>query len=317
MKNWIRKKNVKTSHCGICVTSLFFQEYNGLSNPPPEHPIQHAYGKQYLEESLLHCKFQISPGAFFQVTTDGAEVLYNVVVNKVKEVTECPRDTVLFDVCCGTGTIGLTCLKEGAVGKVVGIDISEPAIKDAIANFSRNEFPVTGSGTKFVASRAESVISKEIRKLENCPIVAVVDPAREGLHQDVCRALRGERKIKRIVYVSCNPTGSLIKDAIMLCCPETKRYSGLPFKPTFAQPVDMFPLTPHCELVIVFDRMTHHERDKEIMSNKDMRGEIEDDKSGCVDKMKISQSCDETVSQENIVTKESESILTKNYDATN
>ena len=53
------------------------------------------------------------------------------------------------------------------------------------------------------------------------------------------------------------------------------------------------------------------------MSNKDLRSEIEDDKSGCVDKMKISQSCEEIVSQENIVTKESRSILTKDHDATN
>jgi tRNA (uracil-5-)-methyltransferase len=44
----------------------------------------------------------------------------------VKEVTPSAKNMVLFDVCCGTGTIGLTCLKEGAVGKVVGVDISEP-----------------------------------------------------------------------------------------------------------------------------------------------------------------------------------------------
>jgi len=91
--------------------------------------IKHCYGKEYIEEKLLNCVFQISPGAFFQVTTDGAEVLYNVIVNKVKEVTPNPQETLLFDVCCGTGTIGLSLLKEGAVGSVVGIDISVPAIK--------------------------------------------------------------------------------------------------------------------------------------------------------------------------------------------
>jgi len=251
-----KDKSIQTN---ISVTSVLFQEYDGLSNPPPEHPIQHAYGKEFLEERLLQCQFQISPGAFFQVTTEGAEVLYKVVVDKVKEVTEKPKETLLFDVCCGTGTIGLTCLKEGAVGKVVGIDISEPAIKDAMANVARNEFPVDGDVTKFVASRAEKVMNNEIREVGDCPIVAVVDPAREGLHQDVCRALRNERNIQRIVYVSCNPTGSLIKDTVMLCCPKTKKYTGRPFKPTSAQPVDMFPQTSHCELVIVFDRMSKHE----------------------------------------------------------
>ena len=89
------------------ITAIYFQEYDGLSNPKPEHPVQHIYGSTAIKERLGQCQFQISPGAFFQVNTEGAEVLYNVVVQKVKEVT-CinganPKDALLFDVCCGTG----------------------------------------------------------------------------------------------------------------------------------------------------------------------------------------------------------------------
>ena len=64
---------------GIRVTSIFFQEYEGLSHPSVDHPVQHVYGKTCLEEQLGKCTFQISPGAFFQTNTDGAEVLYNIV----------------------------------------------------------------------------------------------------------------------------------------------------------------------------------------------------------------------------------------------
>ncbi len=246
--------------CDIPITSIFFQEFEGLSNPPPQHPVQHVYGKECIEEKLLQCTFQISPGAFFQVTTEGAENLYGVVVDKLKEVTTNPKDTLLFDVCCGTGTIGLTCMKEGAVGKVVGIDISEPAIKDAIINAEKNGYAGADDVARFVASRAELVMSDVVRKADrNCPMVAVVDPAREGLHQDVIKALRNQPELQRIVYVSCNPTGSLVKDAGLLCTPQTKKYRGLPFKITAAQPVDMFPLTNHCEMVMVFDRMTEEE----------------------------------------------------------
>lgn len=251
------------------VTSLFFQEFEGLSNPTPQHPVQHVYGEKFLEEKLLQCTFQISPGAFFQVTTEGAEVLYKVVVDRLKEVTTNPEDTLLFDVCCGTGTIGLTCMKEGAVGKVVGIDISEPAIKDAIVNAEKNGFSGTNGCTKFVASRAENAMYNEIKSAgRGKSMVAVVDPSREGLHQDVCKALRNERAINRIIYVSCNPTGSLIKDAGILCSPETKKYRGLPFKISSAQPVDMFPLTDHCEMVMVFDRMSRDEADGKDGSTK-------------------------------------------------
>jgi tRNA (uracil-5-)-methyltransferase len=259
-RSYREEDNDSDSGCDIRVTSIFFQEFDGLSNPGPQHPVQHVYGNKFIEEKLLQCTFQISPGAFFQVTTEGAENLYKLVVEKVREVTNNPKDTLLFDVCCGTGTIGLTCMKEGVVGKVIGIDIAEPAIKDAVDNAIRNGYSNEDSLTKFVASRAEAVMHDEIKNAgDNMHMVAVVDPAREGLHQDVLRAIRNEKKIQRLVYVSCNPTGSLIKDCTVLCCPPSKKYFGMPFKPTFAQPVDMFPLTSHCEMVMVFDRLTDEE----------------------------------------------------------
>ena len=242
------------------VSSIFFQEYNGLSHPTPNDPVQHVYGEKHILDILGKNTFQISPGAFFQVTTVGAEVLYDEVADRVREVSENPADTLLLDVCCGTGTIGLHCMKEGVAGRVLGVDISEPAIEDAKANAVRNGYGDEGV-TRFVASRAELVLAEELQKpgVKGKPIVAVVDPAREGLHADVIRALRYSPQIRRLVYVSCNPTGSLTNDAASLCQLPTKKYKGLPFKPTLAQPVDMFPLTSHCELVITFDRMTEEE----------------------------------------------------------
>jgi tRNA (uracil-5-)-methyltransferase len=238
------------------VTSVFFQEFDGLSHPPPEHPVQHAFGKIFLTEQLGECLFQISPGSFFQVNTEGAEILYQLVINRVREVAPNPSQTLLFDVCCGTGTIGLSCLKSSVVSRVIGVDISVPAIRDAERNAALNGFGGGGNEgaeetererVRFIAARAEEVLAKEISKArEGFPgmeFVSVVDPAREGLHADVCRTLRSNGKIRRIVYVSCNPTGTLVRDAALLCAPPTKRYSGRPFKVTSATPVDMFPLT--------------------------------------------------------------------------
>lgn len=267
------------------VTSIFFQEYNGLSNPAVSHPVQHAYGSKFIEEKLGANTYQISPGAFFQVTTAGAEILYNVVADRIKEVSDDPADTLMFDVCCGTGTIGLHCLREGVVGRIVGVDISEPAIEDALANAERNGFAAEEfkDKTRFVASRAELVMGKELRRVNDTKaprsIVAVVDPAREGLHPDVIKALRSTKEIQRLVYVSCNPTGSLVKDAALLCCPATKKYRGLPFKPTRAQPVDMFPLTPHCEMVMTFDRMTADEAQGKPSNDTNITSQQDQDKT--------------------------------------
>ena len=150
-------------------------------------------------------------------------------------------------------------MKEGVVGRVVGVDISEPAIADAKINAVLNGFGSSddqSERTRFVAGRAEQVLAKEMKREDACSsIVAVVDPARDGLHPDVLRSLRVNGKIMRLVYVSCNPAGSLVKDAGILCAPPTRKNPGRPFYPTSAQPVDMFPLTTHCEMVMTFDRL--------------------------------------------------------------
>ena len=143
-------------------------------------------------------------------------------------------------------------------------DICEPAIADAQRNAERNGFDA--STARFVAGRAEDVLAREIRATTNnddyiesdspSNIVAVVDPAREGLHGDVVRTLRLSSKIERLVYISCNPTGTLVRDAMMLCAPPTKKYGGRPFRIVEATPVDMFPMTNHCEMVLVLERLT-------------------------------------------------------------
>jgi tRNA (uracil-5-)-methyltransferase len=65
------------------------------------------------------------------------------------------------------------------------------------------------------------------------------------------------------VYVSCNPTVSLPRDAKVLCGPKSKRVYGEPFVVKRAQPVDMFPLTKHTEVVMVFERGGEEEEEKE------------------------------------------------------
>ena len=41
-----------------------------------------------------------------------------------------------------------------------------------------------------------------------------------------------------------------------------KKYPGRPFKCIAAQPVDMFPLTNHCEMVMTLERMSEEEYSK-------------------------------------------------------
>lgn len=233
------------------ITSIYMQEYEGLSAPSDNDPVEHVFGKEKLEEHLLGMRFSVSPNAFFQVNTRGAEKLYSLV----KQYANADEHTLLYDVCCGTGTIGI-CASKG-VGKVVGIEICKPATDDAEVNAVLNNV----KNVTFVNSKAEDVMKDLLRKKREehekhlNRVVAIVDPPRAGLHHQVLRALRACPPVERIVYVSCNPTNSLVRDAVTLCGPSTKSIQGQAFEPVQAVPVDMFPHTPHCEMIIVFDRV--------------------------------------------------------------
>lgn len=234
------------------VTSLFVQEYDGVSAPAEDHPVVHVYGERTIEEHLLGMRFSVSPGAFFQVNTRGAETLYSLVQSHAAA----DANTLLYDVCCGTGTIGLCASK--SVSKVVGIELCKAATDDAAVNATLNGV----ENVSFINAKAEDVM-KDLLKAKRTDaeqaisrVVAIVDPPRAGLHHQVLRALRGCPPVERIVYVSCNPTGSLIQDAMILCGPKTKTLVGEAFEPVHAVPVDMFPHTPHCEMIVVFERVS-------------------------------------------------------------
>lgn len=233
------------------LVSVFVQEYDGVSMPGTNDPVRHVWGKEGITDTIMDVHFRVSPSAFFQVNTTGAEVLYRTVVEEAKLTAS----SLLVDVCCGTGAIGL-CAAKASGCKVVGIEICEAAVHDARANAEANNIP----NTHFVCGKAEDTIHKVLaERVKHHPdgarnVSVVVDPPREGLHMNVIRGLRGCSLVKRLVYVSCNPVKGLVNDAYALCGPESKKTKGAPFEVVGAAPVDMFPHTPHCELVMVFER---------------------------------------------------------------
>lgn len=61
-------------------------------------------------------------------------------------------------------------------------------------------------------------------------------------------------KLNRLIYISCNPQAALA-NFVHLGRPRSKNLFGEPFVPIKAIPVDMFPHTNHCELIILFERI--------------------------------------------------------------
>ncbi|XP_013403739.1 tRNA (uracil-5-)-methyltransferase homolog A [Lingula anatina] len=232
--------------CGI--TSLYFQASSSrVTGGDSEPAFELLHGEQHISEELLGLTFRISPDAFFQVNTLATEVLYQVVGDWCLENIN--TDVTVLDICCGTGTIGLTLAKR--VKKVIGIEMVPQAIEDAKHNAQLNDI----SNVEFHCGKAEDVLP-ELVSSRPCwgNAVAVVDPPRAGLHPKVIHAIRRCHALNRVIFVSCSPKSVVQSNFLDFVRPESKKMKGPPFIPVKAIPVDLFPHTSHCELVVLFER---------------------------------------------------------------
>uniref|UniRef100_A0A6P4EH32 tRNA (uracil(54)-C(5))-methyltransferase n=1 Tax=Drosophila rhopaloa TaxID=1041015 RepID=A0A6P4EH32_DRORH len=231
-------------------TCLYYQDVKHREAGQMINPVEHISGSTHITDTIHGLQFRISPLAFFQINTEGANVLYQ----KAIDLAAPTKDTTMLDICCGTGTITLAFAKH--CKKVLGVEIVPDAIKDAQFNAEANGI----KNCKFFTGNADDFIKSMVREAlyEQEPgkpmdLIAVVDPPRAGLHHRSIAAIRSADAIKRLVYVSCNPH-SAKRNFIELARPESKQYKGEPFYPKYALGVDMFPHTMHTELVILFER---------------------------------------------------------------
>lgn len=139
------------------------------------------------------------------------------------------------------------------VQNVIGVDIIEDAINDARKNSELNNV----QNTTYICGKAEDAIDKIIKEhvgdVPDVQYVAVLDPPRSGCHSKVIKAIRKCELIKKVIYVSCNQK-SLLNDAPPLIRGSSNSLKSSEFSPKKARAVDLFPHTPHCELVMLFER---------------------------------------------------------------
>ncbi|KAI9099856.1 S-adenosyl-L-methionine-dependent methyltransferase [Phlyctochytrium arcticum] len=267
----------KSSDGNPLATTLLVQEWEGVFNGFPEDALMKVvYGSGFVHEKLLGLTFRISPTAFFQINTPATEKLYSLVrdwcaLDKLQpaaslesnepkllaagdtdgsaEPQEAAPGTILLDLCCGTGTIGLTMASH--VKKVVGVDIIKEAIADAEFNAVRNHLDNVSYYANKVEAAIKLILKEHVGPQDN--VVAVLDPPRSGVHADVIKAVRACKRISNVIYVSCDPNQACT-NFTDLCRPTSNKFEGKPFQPVRAQPVDLFPHTDHCELVLEFKR---------------------------------------------------------------
>lgn len=186
------------------------------------------YGKGTIKDTLCGCVFQISPKSFYQINPIQTEKLYNKAIDMAK----LKDDETVLDAYCGIGTISL--ILSNKVKKVIGVELNNNAIKDAIKNSKINNI----NNVRFYQGDAgEFMVEMAVKKQ---PIDTVfMDPPRSGSDEKFLSSIVKLRP-RKVVYISCNPV-TQARDLKYL------RKHGYIIEEI--QPVDMFPHTYHVETI--------------------------------------------------------------------
>lgn len=210
------------------VTTLLFTINSKLNDTIYDLDSEVAYGPGYIFENLGDLKFKISPKSFFQTNTLQAKKLYDVA----KDFAQLSGQEVVYDLYCGTGSIGL--YLHNSARKIIGVETVEDAVKDARENASINGV----NNVEFFCGDVIKVCDDDFFSRNGHPDVVILDPPRAGLHGKLIEKLLAIVP-KKIVYVSCN-IATQARDINLL----KEKYSIRRL-----QPVDMFPQTYHIECV--------------------------------------------------------------------
>ncbi len=200
-------------------------------------------GKGYFFEEINGLKFKISATSFFQVNTKQTIKLLNVIEEMIDD-RDAPSGRLyhgVLDAYCGVGLFSLSLAKY--TEKIIGIEEVKQSIEDAKSSAKENNI----NNVRFINGKVENKI-EDLVKVED-PEIVVLDPPRIGCNKKILQNII-ESKIKKIIYVSCNPS-TLCRDLEILCrgVPVVR-----PFEIKSIQPIDMFPHSYHIECVVLLER---------------------------------------------------------------
>lgn len=188
-------------------------------------------GEPFLYEKILDKKFRLSPPSFFQVNLGQ---ITNLIEYLLKELPQ-KKYARVVDAFCGVGTYSL--FLSAIAHEVIGIEIVEHAIQDAIENAKNNGI----HNCTFLVGKAEEEMAKLGFTDAGFTDLVILNPPRKGCEEVLLMQLV-QKPPQTLVYISCDPA-TLARDLHFLCS------NG--FVVDKIQPFDMFPQTMHVETVVI------------------------------------------------------------------
>lgn len=195
---------------------------------------QVLYGKGFITDTLCGKTFRISSRSFYQINPIQTEKLYQKAIH-LASLTGKER---VVDAYCGIGTIGL--IASDRAKQVIGIELNEDAIRDAMKNAKANGV----KNIEFYCDDAGEFMREMASNGEKVDVV-FMDPPRSG-SDEVFLSSVVQLAPKNVVYISCNPE-TMNRDL--------KYLTEHGYRALTAWPFDMFPSTEHIEVVCCLKRV--------------------------------------------------------------
>ncbi|MDE3045359.1 MAG: 23S rRNA (uracil(1939)-C(5))-methyltransferase RlmD [Verrucomicrobiota bacterium] len=219
--------------------SLFLRIHQTKKGRPTHFYEMHLGGPDHIVEELHlqggKLSFKISPSSFFQPNTAQAEKLYNLALETIRSL----QPSVVYDLYCGTGTLGMAASRFAR--QVVGIEISPEALLDAEQNLKGNGL----QNCTFHQGDVGQVLTRLLAQPSfQRPDVVIVDPPRAGLDPLALRHLQ-TLSPKAILYISCNP---------LTQAENIRELTQAGYQLLSLQPLDQFPHTYHIENIALLAR---------------------------------------------------------------
>ncbi len=185
-------------------------------------------GASAVHYTIKERTFRVTAGSFFQVNLPQAEILVDLMLNRL----DVQAGDAVLDLYAGVGLF--TAFLAARAARVTAVESYPPAVSDADANLADFD------NVDLIEGAVEDALPEQAGPYA----AAVVDPPRTGLEPAALDALAALSP-RQIVYVSCDPA-TLARDA--------KRLVAKGYQLIDVQPVDMFPQTYHIEAVATFTR---------------------------------------------------------------
>lgn len=223
--------------------------------------------------------FKLSPTSFFQVNTEQAVKLLEIVyLQAYGQLPQGDKLELVVDAYAGVGAFSLWLA--GGCQRLIAVEEYTQAVTDGRLNAQMNGI----ANVEFIEGDVAGVLPQLSDLGEKIDLV-VLDPPRKGLSPDVVEALLNLAP-PRIIYVSCNPSTlardlkylaeGRVPDSVsvsnnepcqeaacgedMVLVPSAEVLSeGKPakfgYKTVRIQPIDLFPQTYHVESVATLERV--------------------------------------------------------------